>query len=72
MEYIEGDTLKDYLERKGKLNDEEIKAIFTQMVTAVGYLQVQFTNLSSPAFSIQTSVLNGFCKVLGFYFITAF
>ena len=25
MEYIEGETLKDYLERKGKLNDEEIK-----------------------------------------------
>ena len=39
MEYIEGETLKDYLERKVKLNDE-IKAIFILMLTAVGYLQL--------------------------------
>jgi serine/threonine protein kinase len=41
MEYIEGETLKDYLERKGKLNDEEIKTIFTQMLAAVGYVHEQ-------------------------------
>jgi uncharacterized protein (TIGR02145 family) len=41
MEYIEGETLKDYLERKGKLNDDEIKAIFTQMLAAVGYVHEQ-------------------------------
>ena len=41
MEYIEGDTLKDYLERKGKLNDDEIKAIFTQILAAVGYVHEQ-------------------------------
>ena len=41
MEYIEGDTLKDYLERKGKLNDEEIKTIFTQILAAVSYVHEQ-------------------------------
>jgi serine/threonine protein kinase len=41
MEYIEGDTLKDYLERKGKLNNDEIKTIFTQMLAAVAYVHEQ-------------------------------
>jgi serine/threonine-protein kinase len=41
MEYIEGETLKDYLERKGKLNEEEIKAIFTQILAAVAYVHEQ-------------------------------
>ena len=41
MEYIEGDTLKDYLERKGKLSNEDIKAIFTQILTAVAYVHEQ-------------------------------
>ena len=41
MEYIEGETLKDYLERKGKLSDEEIKLIFSQMLEAVGYVHSQ-------------------------------
>ena len=41
MEYIEGDTLKDYLERKGNLNDDEIKTIFTQMLAAVAYVHEQ-------------------------------
>jgi serine/threonine protein kinase len=41
MEYIEGDTLKDYLERKGKLSEKEIKNIFTQMLDAVGYVHEQ-------------------------------
>jgi serine/threonine protein kinase len=41
MEYIEGETLKDYLERNGKLSDEEIKTIFSQMLDAVGYVHEQ-------------------------------
>jgi formylglycine-generating enzyme required for sulfatase activity/tRNA A-37 threonylcarbamoyl transferase component Bud32 len=41
MEYIEGETLKDYLERKGKLSDYEIKSLFTQMLDAVGYVHEQ-------------------------------
>jgi serine/threonine protein kinase len=38
MEFIEGETLKEYLECKGKLSDAEIKAIFSQMLDAVGYV----------------------------------
>jgi uncharacterized protein (TIGR02145 family) len=38
MELIEGETLKDFLERKGKLRDDEIKSIFTQMLDALGYV----------------------------------
>jgi serine/threonine protein kinase len=38
MEYIEGETLKEYLERKGKLSDDEIKNLFSQMLEAVGYV----------------------------------
>jgi serine/threonine protein kinase len=41
MEYIEGETLKDYLERKGKLSDEEIKNLFTQMLEALEYVHKQ-------------------------------
>ncbi len=41
MEYIEGETLKEYLERKGKLKDDEIKTIFSQMLEAVGYVHEQ-------------------------------
>ena len=41
MEYIEGETLKEYLERKGNLNDEEIKALFYQMLEALGYVHKQ-------------------------------
>ena len=41
MEYIEGETLKEYIERKGKLSDEEIKSIFSQMLDAVGYVHEQ-------------------------------
>ena len=41
MEYIEGETLKEYLERKGKLSDEEIKAVFYQMLEALGYVHEQ-------------------------------
>jgi serine/threonine protein kinase len=41
MEYIEGETLKEYIDRKGKLSDEEIKNLFTQMLNAVGYVHKQ-------------------------------
>ena len=41
MEYIEGETLKEYIDRKGKLNDAEIKNLFTQMLDAVGYVHDQ-------------------------------
>ena len=41
MEYIDGETLKEYLERKGKLSAEEIKTIFSQMLEAVGYVHEQ-------------------------------
>jgi serine/threonine protein kinase len=38
MEYIEGRTLREYLEEKGKLPDDEIKHLFGQMLDAVGYV----------------------------------
>jgi uncharacterized protein (TIGR02145 family) len=41
MEYVEGETLKEYLDRIGKLGDDEIKRIFTQMLEAVGYVHDQ-------------------------------
>jgi serine/threonine protein kinase len=41
MEYIEGETLKEYIDRKGKLSDEEIKNLFSQMLDAVGYVHDQ-------------------------------
>jgi len=41
MEYLNGQTLKDYLDSKGKLSDEEIKKLFIQMLDAVGYVHEQ-------------------------------
>ena len=41
MEYMEGQTLKEYLDKKGKLPDEEIRQLFTQMLDAVGYVHEQ-------------------------------
>ena len=41
MEYVEGETLKEYVDRKGKLTDTEIKDIFLQMLDAVGYVHEQ-------------------------------
>ena len=41
MEYVEGETLKEYLERKGKLTDTEVREIFSQMLDAVGYVHEQ-------------------------------
>ena len=32
MKYLEGQTLKEYLDEKGKLNHEEIKNLFVQML----------------------------------------
>jgi uncharacterized protein (TIGR02145 family) len=41
MEYIEGETLKEYIDRKGKLRNEEIKSLFSQMLDAVTYVHEQ-------------------------------
>ncbi len=41
MEYIEGETLEDYIERKGKLPDEEIETLFMQMIEAIEYVHSQ-------------------------------
>ena len=41
MEYVNGKTLKEYIDRKGKLSDEDIKSIFSQMLEAVGYVHKQ-------------------------------
>jgi serine/threonine protein kinase len=41
MEHIDGETLKEYLDRKGKLGDKEIRQIFSQMLDAVGYVHTK-------------------------------
>jgi uncharacterized protein (TIGR02145 family) len=41
MEYVEGETLKDFIDRKGKLSEDEIKYLFSQMLEAVGYVHKQ-------------------------------
>jgi serine/threonine protein kinase len=41
MEYIEGETLKEYLDHKGKLDDAEIKNLFSQMLDALDYVHEQ-------------------------------
>jgi serine/threonine protein kinase len=41
MEHIDGETLKEYLDRKGKRSDEEIRNIFSQMLDAVGYVHTK-------------------------------
>ena len=41
MEYIEGQTLKDYLDNQSKLSDEVIQSLFVQMLDAVGYVHEQ-------------------------------
>jgi uncharacterized protein (TIGR02145 family) len=38
LEYIEGETLKQYLERKGALPDAEIERLIKQMWSAVSYI----------------------------------
>ena len=41
MDYIEGESLKEYLDRKGKLGDEQIKYILSQMLDALEYVHGQ-------------------------------
>ena len=41
MEYIQGKTIKQLLEEKGKLEDFEIILIFSQMISAVNYIHEQ-------------------------------
>jgi serine/threonine protein kinase len=48
MEYIEGETLKEYLERNGKLSDAEIKNLFSQMLEAVGSAEFGPLLIKSP------------------------
>jgi len=38
MEFVEGETLKDFIDRKRKLTDEEIVSVFSQMLDAVSYV----------------------------------
>ena len=38
MEFIEGETLKDYLDNRGRLTEAEIKTMFIQMLDAVEYV----------------------------------
>jgi sulfatase modifying factor 1 len=41
MELMNGETLKDFLERKGKLNNDEIKSLLLQLLDAVQYVHEQ-------------------------------
>ena len=41
MEYVAGETLKEYLDRKRALADNEVREIFSQMLDAVGYVHEQ-------------------------------
>jgi serine/threonine protein kinase len=41
MEYIEGESLKEYIERKLKLSNQEIQSLFSQMLDALGYVHAQ-------------------------------
>ena len=41
MEYIEGESLKEYLDRKGKLGAEQIQYILMQMLDALEYAHQQ-------------------------------
>jgi serine/threonine protein kinase len=38
MDYVEGESLKIHLERNGRLDDNQIKGLFVQMLEAVGYI----------------------------------
>lgn len=40
MEFIEGETLKDYLDKRGKLTEAEIKSMFLQMLDALEYVHL--------------------------------
>jgi uncharacterized protein (TIGR02145 family) len=41
MEYVEGETLKENIERKGKLKDDEISKFLIQMLDALEYVHEQ-------------------------------
>jgi formylglycine-generating enzyme required for sulfatase activity/tRNA A-37 threonylcarbamoyl transferase component Bud32 len=41
MEYVKGETLKEYIDRKRKLTDDDITLVFSQMLDAVGYVHSQ-------------------------------
>lgn len=41
MEYVKGETLRDYIDRKGRLSDDEVESLFKQMLDAVGYVHTQ-------------------------------
>jgi serine/threonine protein kinase len=41
MEYVKGETLKEYINRKGKLKNKEIKNLFAQMLDALAYVHEQ-------------------------------
>lgn len=38
MEYVDGCTLKKYIEQKSPLSESEVKSLFRQMLSAVGYV----------------------------------
>jgi uncharacterized protein (TIGR02145 family) len=38
MEYVDGPSLKEYIERKGPLSNEEIQQLFSQVLLAVDYI----------------------------------
>ena len=41
MEHIEGESLKEYLDKKGKLSEKKIKEIFAQMLDGLAYVHEQ-------------------------------
>ncbi len=41
MEYVEGDSLDEYLVKQGKLTEKEIKNLFDQMILSVDYIHGQ-------------------------------
>jgi serine/threonine protein kinase len=41
MEYIDGETLEQYINSQGKLSDEVIQSLFNQMVEAIEYIHSQ-------------------------------
>ena len=38
MEYVDGQYIKEYLQQKGRLNDSEIRTLFTQILTALQHV----------------------------------
>jgi serine/threonine protein kinase len=41
MEFVEGETLKDFLDRRGPLQEKDIRAILLQMLDALAYVHEQ-------------------------------